>query len=60
MSILEHWRMRHPGEPGSTGRLIVLILLLVVVLVFILNSDKIARGFSFFLNSGPVGVGTTE
>lgn len=52
--------MRHPGEPGSTGRLIVLILLLVVVLVFILNSDKIARGFSFFLNSGPVGVGTTE
>jgi hypothetical protein len=60
MSILENWRMRHPGESGSTGRLIVLILLLAVVLVFILNSDKIARGFSFFISSSPAGVGTTE
>jgi len=60
MGVLEHWRYRHPTEPGSTGRLIVLILLLAMVIAFILNSDKLARGLTFFFSSSRSGAETSE
>jgi putative effector of murein hydrolase LrgA (UPF0299 family) len=60
MSILESWRARHPMEPAAPGRVIVLILLLAAVIFFILKSDTIANGFTFFLHSGSTGAETTE
>jgi uncharacterized membrane protein len=60
MSILEYWRARHPIEPSSRFRVVVLILLLVMVIIFILNSDRIARGFTSFFTVGPTGAETSE
>lgn len=60
MRVLEDWRERHPLHRGSGPRLIALILMLIMVVIFILNSDRIAAGFTMLFPIVQGTAGTTE
>lgn len=52
MDFLDDWRDRHPHQRGGPGRVLGMILLLVLVVILMLNSDLIARGFEIFIGPG--------
>ncbi len=52
MDFLDDWRDRHPHQRGGPGRVVGMILLLALVVILMLNSDLIARGFEIFTGPG--------
>ena len=52
MSIVEHWRDRHPRHSGG-GRLLLYILLLIAVILVITRGETAIESFArIFMGSG--------
>ncbi|MGM0628129.1 MAG: hypothetical protein ACQETZ_08215 [Candidatus Fermentibacterota bacterium] len=52
MSIVEHWRDRHPRHGGS-GRLLLYIILLIAVILVIARGESAIESFArIFMGSG--------
>ena len=52
MSIVEHWRDRHPRHGGG-GRLLLYIILLIAVILVIIRGESAIESFArIFMGSG--------
>jgi hypothetical protein len=45
MSLIDHWRDRHP-QPRGGGKIIVYLILLVLVVLLMLKAEDIGRAFA--------------